>query len=105
MRGFEPGGIGPREYVGGSVNDALGGEQFSVARFEADFPLGIPEEFGLSGSVFYDVGSLWGITSNDPDVLYKDNNIRQVVGAAILWATPIGPLRFNFTKALSRRKF
>ena len=105
MRGFEPGGIGPREYVDGSVDDALGGEQFSVARFEADFPLGIPEEFGLSGSVFYDVGSLWGITTSDPDVLYKDNSIRQVVGAAILWATPIGPLRFNFTKALEKEQY
>ncbi len=105
LRGFEPGGIGPREYVDGSVDDALGGEQFSVARFEADFPLGIPEEFGLSGSVFYDVGSLWGITTSDPNVLYKDNSIRQVVGAAILWATPIGPLRFNFTKALEKEQY
>ena len=105
MRGFEPGGIGPREYVANSVNDALGGEQFSVARFEADFPLGIPEEFGLSGSVFYDVGSLWGITTSDPNVLYKDSSTRQVVGAAILWATPIGPLRFNFTRALKKEQY
>lgn len=103
MRGFEPGGIGPREYdPSSSVNDALGGEKFAAARFEADFPLGIPEEFGLSGSVFYDVGSLWGITTSDPDVLYSDSSLRQVVGAALLWATPIGPLRFNFTKAISK---
>jgi len=106
LRGFEPGGIGPREYdSSNSVDDALGGEQFSAARFEADFPLGIPDEFGLSGSVFYDVGSLWGISSSDPDVLYKDSSMRQVVGAAILWATPIGPLRFNFTRALKKEQY
>ena len=106
MRGFEPGGIGPREYdTANSVDDALGGEQYSAARFEADFPLGIPEEFGLSGSIFYDVGSLWGITSSDPDLLYKDSSMRQVVGAAILWATPIGPLRFNFTRALKKEQY
>lgn len=103
MRGFEPGGIGPREYnAASSVNDALGGEKFAAARFEADFPLGIPEEFGLTGSVFYDVGSLWDLTSSDPDVLYSDSSMRQVVGAALLWATPIGPLRFNFTRAISK---
>ena len=106
LRGFQPGGIGPREYdSANSVDDALGGEQFSAARFEADFPLGIPEEFGLSGSIFYDVGSLWGISSSDPDVLYKDSSMRQVVGAAILWATPIGPLRFNFTRALKKEQY
>ena len=106
LRGFQPGGIGPREYdSANSVDDALGGEQFSAARFEADFPLGIPEEFGLSGSIFYDVGSLWGISSSDQDVLYKDSSMRQVVGAAILWATPIGPLRFNFTRALKKEQY
>lgn len=103
LRGFEPGGVGPREYdPANSVNDALGGEKFAVARLEADFPLGIPEEYGLSGSIFYDVGSLWGLNSNDADVLYADGSMRQVVGAALLWSTPIGPLRFNFTRAISK---
>jgi outer membrane protein insertion porin family len=34
-----------------------------VARFEAAFPLGLPEEYGISGGVFYDVGSVWGSTT------------------------------------------
>ena len=60
MRGFESGGIGPREVVG-DVNDPLGGDYFAVARFEAEFPLPVPEEYGISGGVFYDIGSLWGL--------------------------------------------
>ena len=61
MRGFDAGGIGPREcsnrVCSTSNNDALGGENFAVARFEAEFPLGIPDEYGLSGGLFYDIGN------------------------------------------------
>jgi len=28
-----------------------------------------------------------------------------VIGASIFWTTPIGPLRFNFTKALQKEEF
>ena len=62
MRGFEPGGFGPRECLNRtcaiSNNDALGGENFAVVRLEAEFPLGLPEEYGLSGGLFYDFGNI-----------------------------------------------
>ena len=65
MRGFEPGGVGPRECLNGACvvnnNDALGGENFAVVRFEAEFPLGLPDEYGLTGGLFYDVGNLWSL--------------------------------------------
>jgi len=61
MRGFEPGGIGPRDLTGGA-DDPLGGNLYVVARFEAEFPLGLPEEYGISGGVFYDVGNLWDLS-------------------------------------------
>ncbi|WP_425039075.1 outer membrane protein assembly factor BamA [Primorskyibacter sp. S187A] len=109
MRGFEPGGIGPRER-GGDVNDALGGNAFAVARFEAEFPLGLPEEYGISGGLFYDVGNLWSLDSTDvgtagTSVLYEEGSWRSVVGASIFWDTAIGPLRFNFTEALQAEKY
>ncbi|WP_442920421.1 outer membrane protein assembly factor BamA [Marinovum sp. 1_MG-2023] len=106
MRGFEPGGIGPRERGAGGVNDSLGGNYFAVARFEAEFPLGLPEEYGLSGGVFYDVGSLWGLdnTSTSNSVFYDEASARHVIGASIFWTTAIGPLRFNFTKALQKEE-
>src|SRR6056297_1079268 len=37
MRGFEPNGMGPIEN-----GDHLGGDYFSVVKFEAEFPLGLP---------------------------------------------------------------
>ncbi|MDU8913041.1 outer membrane protein assembly factor BamA [Aestuariicoccus sp. MJ-SS9] len=104
MRGFELGGIGPREYGPGEVDDALGGNYYAVARFEAEFPLGLPEEYGITGGVFYDIGSLWGLDDTNANVLYDDFSSRQVVGVSIFWNTAIGPLRFNFTEALQKEK-
>ncbi|WP_232824818.1 outer membrane protein assembly factor BamA [Primorskyibacter marinus] len=109
MRGFEYGGIGPRERgknaQGNSVDDALGGNLYAVARFEAEFPLGLPEEYGISGGVFYDVGSLWSLDNTNEDTKYEDFSARHVVGVSIFWDTPIGPLRFNFTEALQKEKY
>lgn len=104
MRGFEFGGIGPRE-VSGTTNDALGGNYFAVARFEAEFPLGLPEEYGITGGVFYDIGSLWGLDKTNASTLYDEFSARQVVGVSVFWTTPIGPLRFNFSEALAQESF
>ena len=109
MRGFKPGGIGPRECPSKqcttSINDALGGESFAVARFEAEFPLGLPEEYGISGGLFYDIGNLWSLAQTNNNVLYEEGSWRQSVGASIFWKTPIGPLRFNFTDVLSKELY
>ncbi|MEN8660494.1 MAG: BamA/TamA family outer membrane protein, partial [Marivita sp.] len=105
MRGFEGGGIGPREVGPGDVNDPLGGKYFAVARFEAEFPLPLPEEYGVSGGVFYDVGSLWGLEETNDNVLYDEFTPRHVIGVSLFWTTPLGPLRFNFSEALSKEQF
>lgn len=98
MRGFEPGGIGPRDDATG---DALGGNKYAVARLEAEFPLGLPEELGITGGIFVDYGSVWDV-GNDfgATVLYDEFTPRTVAGVSVFWRTPIGPLRFNFTEAL-----
>ena len=109
MRGFEPGGLGPRECLNracaASNNDALGGENFAVVRFEAEFPIGLPEEYGLTGGLFYDVGNLWSLQKTNDDVLYEDGSWRQSIGASLFWRTPIGPLRFNFSDVLKKEHF
>ena len=107
MRGFEPAGIGPRDNSG-SESNALGGNLYAVARFEAEFPLGLPEEYGIRGGVFYDVGNLWDLDGADlsgGSIVGEDGSFRHVIGFAILWDTPIGPLRFNFTEALEKEDF
>jgi len=107
MRGFEPGGIGPREIVneGEVINDALGGNTFAVLRLEAEFSLGLPEEYGIDGGIFFDVGNLWSLDNITEDVIYDDGSWRSVLGASLFWKTPIGPLRFNFSRPLKKETF
>jgi outer membrane protein insertion porin family len=105
IRGFKPNGIGPRDTLAIN-NDAVGGNMFAVARFEADFPLGLPEEYGITGGVFLDVGSVWGLDSTAGTMTIDDSmNLRSTIGFGLDWKTPIGPLRFNFTKALKKESY
>ena len=104
IRGFEPNGIGPRD-MGAANEDALGGNAFAVARFEADFPLGLPEEYGIKGGVFFDVGSVWQLDSTNATVVGEEFSLRSAVGLSLFWDTPIGPLRFNFSRALQKEDF
>ncbi|OUD08242.1 outer membrane protein assembly factor BamA [Marivivens niveibacter] len=110
MRGFSLYGMGPRYYDDSgatTVNDSLGGNAYAVARLEAEFPLGLPEEYGISGGAFVDYGSLWdpGFDCSGANYYYCDFTPRTIAGVSIFWDTPIGPLRFNFTEALDVQEF
>lgn len=105
IRGFEPLGLGPRDLA---TDDALGGNMYAVARVEADFPLGLPEEYGVNGGLFADVGSIWGLddTLGYGGATVDDGfNLRSSIGFSVFWNTPIGPLRLNFAKALMKEDY
>jgi outer membrane protein insertion porin family len=106
MRGFDTFGLGPRDTTAPN-NDALGGNYFAVARFEAAFPLGLPEEYGISGGVFYDVGSVWGLDNTAGFGGPVDDSLhwRSAVGFSVFWDTALGPLRFNFSHALETQPY
>jgi outer membrane protein insertion porin family len=113
MRGFEPGGIGPRDQgtTGGTTyDDFLGGNFYAVAKFDAEFPLGLPEELGMRGGFFYDIGNLWDLSDVNTgaagaNVVGASGSLRHAVGVSLLWTTPIGPLRFNFSHAVKKEDF
>jgi len=100
IRGFGANGIGPVE--GG---EALGGNNFAVLRLESEFPVGLPEEYGISGGLFMDVGSVWGLDAAGADPGTDDLNLRAVAGVSVFWTTPLGPLRFNFSKAIQKEDY
>ena len=104
IRGFEPNGIGPRD-LAATDDDALGGNMFAVARFEADFPLGLPEEYGITGGAFMDVGSVWSLNDTNGGAVDDSFIPRATVGVSIFWNTPIGPLRFNFSHAVKKEDY
>jgi len=111
LRGFDAFTVGPRDLAAGA-QDHLGGNYFAVARFEARFPLGLPEEYGIEGGLFFDVGSVWGLDNRaggplgGPITLVDDGmNIRSSIGISVFWDTAIGPLRFNFSRALQKESY
>ena len=104
LRGFATNGIGPRDLT--ALNeDTLGGNMFAVARLEAQFPLGLPEEYGITGGLFVDAGSLWGLDDTLGGTIDDGAHLRSSIGASIFWRTPIGPLRFNYSKVLAKEDY
>lgn len=129
VRGFAPGGIGPRDVSAGVSNNrtaSLGGTTYFGGSLELQFPIfGLPREVGLRGALFVDAGTLFGYKSGtdfssvvgytecpgytapnwrQPScvTVYDDNKIRSSVGASLLWASPLGPIRFDYAFALSK---
>ena len=98
IRGFEKGGIGPRD---GDTDDALGGLTYYSATVELRFPFPyLTDAIGLKGAVFADVGSLFGNDSSSVvNLQSKDHEIRASAGASVLWDSPLGPLRADFAYA------
>ena len=99
IRGFEPNGIGPLE-----GSEQLGGNYFAALKLDAEFPLGLPEEYGLSGGAFLDVGSIWDVDTSAAtgplsSIGFKP---RSAAGLSLIWQSPFGPLRFNFSQDLMK---
>lgn len=93
FRGFETRGIGPRDSGSG---EALGGNMFAVGTAELRFPLGLPDEFGVLGRTFLDVGTLTGIDDDDTTI-QDDASIRAAAGIGFNWTSPFGPVQVNFS--------
>ena len=108
IRGFDRAGFGPRDLRTG---DALGGQSYWAATAELRFPIPlIPDELGISGAVFADAGSLFGASGRAkaivaPGDLADDSTVRSSVGGSILWNSPVGPLRVDFAKALTKEDY
>jgi len=137
VRGFAPGGIGPRDVSSGlpSNNNSLGGTNYVGGSVELQFPLfGMPKDLGLKGALFADAGTLFGykgdtnfstlfnlpansacVPGNVPGLtkatnytqatcitLSDSSKIRSSVGASILWASPLGPIRFDYAFVLTK---
>jgi outer membrane protein insertion porin family len=102
-RGFEFGGIGPRD---ANTNDALGGKHFYTGTVEVSYPLDLPFELDIRGRLFTDVGAAWGIDDNSIPVSVDDSSAPRVtVGTGISWNSPFGPLVVDLGFALVKEDF
>jgi outer membrane protein insertion porin family len=134
VRGFAPNGIGPRDINPYGTGDALGGTKYWGASFELQMPFWfLPKEVGLKGAVYADAGGLWdyqGPTSwaatgevNVPGCIpptttqpvapgtclglqYDNTNlVRTSVGVGLIWASPFGPLRFDYAIPITKGRY
>lgn len=94
LRGFKSSGIGPRDT---KTDDALGGNAYYTGSAELRFPLGLPKELRVFGRTFTDMGSLWDIDAQGPN-LYDSSpsDLRISGGVGISWFSPLGPLSLDF---------
>jgi outer membrane protein insertion porin family len=134
VRGFAPNGIGPRDIsylAAGALGDALGGTKYWGASVELQMPFWfLPKETGLKGAIYADAGSLydykgptsWALTNevNAPGCVratsttfgtctglqYNDENVvRTSVGVGLIWASPFGPLRFDYAVPITKGQY
>jgi outer membrane protein insertion porin family len=114
VRGFDRAGYGPRDI---STGDALGGSMYWATTAEIRFPIPfVPDDLGISGAVFADAGSLWNAggnaqallgtcTVNGQSCLQDSSAIRSSVGASLMWASPVGPIRMDLAKVLTKETY
>ena len=92
FRGFETGGIGPRDITTG---DALGGEKYYKAEADVSFPIGLPNEFGIKGRLFTEIGALWDTSDSGPEGV-DSASPRVSIGTGVQWKSPLGLIRVDF---------
>jgi outer membrane protein insertion porin family len=88
LRGFETGGIGPRDIA---TDDALGGEIFYTGTVQMMFPLGLPSELPINGRFFTDFGSLTELSSTGSEI-EDSGSIRASTGVGFTWRSTFGPI-------------
>jgi outer membrane protein insertion porin family len=101
IRGFANAGLGPRDVA---TADALGGNNYYAGTAELRFPLGLPDDLGVSGATFVDAGSLWGLDDSGAGINDK-NSLRASAGFGVAWASPFGPIRLDFARAFLKEDF
>jgi outer membrane protein insertion porin family len=115
IRGFNTSGFGPRDL---NTGNALGGSTYWSTTAEVRFPLPfIPDDIGRRGAVFADAGSLFGagagakidhgcLPGDVTHICLADSSmIRTSAGAGLIWDSPLGPLRLDVAKAITKEPF
>ncbi|WP_347939329.1 outer membrane protein assembly factor BamA [Rickettsia oklahomensis] len=107
LRGFASGGVGPREK---NNKEGLGGKRYYAFSTELHFPTPVPEEFNLTGAVFMDLGSVWGVSVNKkrhetPNEFYNDKSLRASIGFGFIWITRFAPIRMDWGFPVKKKKY
>ncbi len=99
--GFQNAGVGPRDKENDS---ALGGNLYYTLTPEFKFDLGLPKELGIRGRLFMTAGSLSTIDTDSTNY-YDDFSLRLTTGMGVLWQSPFGPIRLDYSHAILKESY
>ena len=95
LRGFEYGKVGPKD-----GNDFIGGNYVSSVNISSTLPHVFPNLQNLDVSIFLDAANVWGV---DYDSSLSDSSkVRSTIGLGVEWFTPVGPLTFSLSEAITK---
>ena len=111
FRGFNINGLGPRlKNANGSAKGgfAVGGKIYYVGTAEVRFPLGLPRELGIYGALFSENGVVKSVDKQVLNASYgvaDSSLIRSSYGLSIVWSSPMGPIRLDFSKVARKEVY
>lgn len=117
FRGFAQSGVGPRQTGNSGKQDAIGGNNYAIATAEVNFPIGLPDAWGIEGAAFTDFGTVFGTDQDSVAhttgtcsgthdcTVFDTMAFRASIGAGIIWQSPFGPLRFELAYPLMKAKY
>jgi outer membrane protein insertion porin family len=117
LRGFAQSGVGPRQVNNHGGTDAIGATSYAIGTVELNFPVGLPDAWGIEGAAFSDFGTAFGAAeksvaagglncTNLPGCTVFDTMaFRASIGGGIIWQSPFGPLRFELAYPLLKAKY
>jgi outer membrane protein insertion porin family len=95
LRGFVRGKVGPKDGV-----DWIGGNYVTGLSAEAALPNLLPESYKTDIGLYLDTANVWGVDYSDS--LDDSNKIRSSVGIAANVFTPVGPLSWTLSQAITK---
>jgi len=102
LRGFRSAGVGPRDIKTG---DSLGGIWMVTGSAQVRFPIGLPDEFGVSGQVFTDAGTVGPTDVENTSGVEQGSSLRMSSGVGVTWKSPMGPVSLDLGVPLMKEKY
>ena len=103
--GFEVAGIGPRDLA---YDEALGGNLYGIGDLELTVPNYLPEQYGIRTALFTYFGTLGQLDRSVKDLSPNVRDglaLRASAGLSVFWTSPLGPIRLDFSKVLSKAPY
>ena len=95
LRGFENGKVGPKD-----GSDFIGGNFLTAINLQSNLPIVFENSQNLDAVIFFDAANIWGVDYDSS--IGEGSKIRSSIGIGIDWLTPVGPLNFSLTEAITK---